>query len=104
MVQILSPIAITIAYFSLPQTVVPFQLNSKSFTVSIFIIIAVVRLLFVVLCALPRRPLWWIKTTAWLKRRQSDAVAYGRFMPRRGKITKGPDHTPDGLELKSLEV
>lgn len=40
----------------MPQAVIPFKLNPKSFVIAIFVIMATVRLLFVVFGALLR---WW---------------------------------------------
>jgi heme/copper-type cytochrome/quinol oxidase subunit 1 len=54
--QVISPVALATAYFSMPQAVIPFKLNTKSFVVAIFVIMASVRLLFAVFGALLR---WW---------------------------------------------
>lgn len=62
----------------MPESVMPFKLNSKSFIISIFVIMAIVRLLFVLLGALVRRPWLWKKVTVWKKTAQFDEL-YQRF-------------------------
>jgi hypothetical protein len=62
----------------MPESVLPFKLNSKSFIISIFVIMAIVRLLFILLGALVRRPWLWRKVTAWKKTTQLDEL-YQRF-------------------------
>jgi len=94
----------------MPEAVIPFKLNSRSFTIAIFVIMAVVRLLFVVLGALTRRPWWWKKITAWMKTMQLDETAhhlstseYGsRLALRRGHNYR--DRTMDGVEMDTIGV
>jgi hypothetical protein len=100
--QILSPVALTIAYFSMPQAVIPFKLDSKSFIVTTFTIMVVVRLLFVVIRALLRQPWWWKKITAWMKKLQLDEMAHSRLALRRGRIY--PDRSTDDIEMDTLGV
>jgi len=45
---VISPFALAFAYFSMPQEVIPFTPNFKSFVVTIIVILAVLRLLFFV--------------------------------------------------------
>ncbi|PSS22711.1 hypothetical protein M430DRAFT_16661 [Amorphotheca resinae ATCC 22711] len=101
-VSILSPVALTIAYFSMPQAVIPFKLDSKSFIVTTFTIMVVVRLLFVVIRALLRQPWWWKKITAWMKKLQLDEMAHSRLALRRGRIY--PDRSTDDIEMDTLGV
>lgn len=44
----------------MPQAVIPFKLDSKSFIISILVIMGVIKLAFVILCAMPSRT-WWLK-------------------------------------------
>jgi hypothetical protein len=53
----LSPFALAMAYFSIPQTVIPFQLNSRSFVVTILVIMAAIWVLFFMQSVLLRQPL-----------------------------------------------
>ena len=62
----------------MPESVLPFKLNSKSFAISIFVIMAIVRLLFILLGMLVRRPWLWRKVTAWKKTEQLEEL-YQRF-------------------------
>jgi hypothetical protein len=58
----------------MPESVIPFKLNSKSFVISILVIMAIVRLLFVLLGAIVRRPWLWKKAVAWKKMVQLDEL------------------------------
>jgi hypothetical protein len=58
----------------MPESVIPFKPNSKSFFISIFVIMAIVRLLFVLIGALVRRPWLWRKVAAWKKTIQLDEL------------------------------
>lgn len=102
--QIISPVVITIGYFSMPKSAVLFDLNNKSFTITVFVIMAVMKLLLVVPCVLPREPLWWSKITAWIRIRawQLYPTANSRFALRRD--IRNPDRTSDGVDMEVLEV
>lgn len=58
----------------MPKELIPFKLNSKSFVVSILVIMAIVRLLFVLLGAIIRRPWLWKKAAGWKKMVQLDEL------------------------------
>ena len=88
----------------MPQAVVPFELNSKSFTISIFIIMAVVRLLFIAQCALSRGPSYWVKATVWIMKRRVDAVSYGRTAMRGQSGPHSPRSAAEGIGLEILAV
>jgi hypothetical protein len=63
-IQIISPFALAIAYLSMPPAVIPFTINTKSFAISIFVFMAMVKLLFVVFGALLH---WWKKINSSMK-------------------------------------
>jgi hypothetical protein len=83
--QIIYPFTLTTAYFSMPQELVPFKLNSKSFVIAVIVVMAVVRLSFSVLGTLPRRPRWIMKFTAWAKTIQLNGVL--RLPPGGGALS-----------------
>ena len=94
------------ACFSMPQAVVPFKLNFKSFIISIFVFIAVVRLVFLILDALIRHPSWWKQAACMpivqlgkLAHRLVAAVLYKWTALRRGN--KGPETASD-VEMSPL--
>lgn len=60
--QVISPFALTAAYFSIPEwhAIVHFQLSPKSFTITIVVITIMVRLLFAIFGAVLG---WWKKLT-----------------------------------------
>jgi len=94
----------------MPQAVIPFKLNFKSFAITILVIMVVVRLLFVILGALLRRSWWWKKITAWTKEMQLDVKTqifstceYGsRLALRRDRNYRYK--IIDGVEMNTLGV
>jgi len=54
-VQVISPFALTAALFAMPEAVIPFEMNTKSFVIAIFVISVVLRLLFILFGALLHR-------------------------------------------------
>jgi hypothetical protein len=104
----LAPIAISIAYVSMPQVVIPFKLTFWSFIITIFVIMAAVRLAFVIFGAMPNWS-WWRKgTNAWMEIMQLDQLArclstneFGsRLAVRRGRR----DSNRPTQEIDTLEV
>lgn len=57
-IQVISPFALAIAYISMPPAVIPFTINTKSFVISIFVFMAMVKLLFTVFGSSLN---WWRK-------------------------------------------
>jgi hypothetical protein len=45
-ISVFTPVALTIAYFSMPQAVIPFHMSFRSFLIALVVISAIVRLLF----------------------------------------------------------
>jgi len=85
----------------MPQAVIPFKLNFKSFIISLFVIMAVVRLLFTLLGALLKRSWLWRKALAWKKAVQLEDMSQC-FPMRRGRdFLDGPIGE---LEMDTLEV
>jgi hypothetical protein len=110
LLQIISPIALATAYFSMPQAVIPFKLNAKSFFIATLVIMAVVRLLFAVLGALLRQSWWWKKITTWVKTMQLDEMTrrlstshYGNRFALRG-VRSYPDRATEGVEMDTFGV
>ena len=87
----------------MPQAVIPFTRNPKSFIVTIFVIMAMVRLLFLVFGALLHR---WKIVNASVKEMPFNQMAFrpwgieriGLFTPRRGR-----NHS-NNVELGVAEV
>jgi hypothetical protein len=100
--QIISPIALAIAYYSMPQTVIPVRLDPKYFTAVILFIMVWVKLLFVVLCAMPSRPWWWKKITAWMKKLPLDEMGHSWLVLRRGR--NYPDRATDIRTTEGMEM
>jgi len=44
--QIVSPVALTTAYFSMPQAVIPFQAGPKAFLIGIFVVAVALQIIF----------------------------------------------------------
>jgi hypothetical protein len=57
-IQVFSPIALTIAYFSMPQAVIPFEQNVKHFLITIVVMAVIVQLLFFIFGDRVRHWLW----------------------------------------------
>jgi hypothetical protein len=55
------------AFFSMRDGVVPFQLNFKSFVGVTLSMMIVMRLLFFIFRGTPGLPWWWKQITAWIK-------------------------------------
>ncbi|KAH8588290.1 hypothetical protein B0O99DRAFT_693577 [Bisporella sp. PMI_857] len=101
-VSIISPVALAIAFYSMPQAAVPVKLDPKYFTVVILFIMVLVKLLFVILCAMPRRPWWWKKVVAWIKKLRFDEVGPIWLALRRGH--NYPDNTIDIRTTEDMEM
>jgi len=98
---VISPFALATAYFSMPQAIVPFKMNVKSFLVVNVVIMVVVRLLSMVLRG-PLQQSWlWICITEWIKTLPWDANISLRKW-RRGRNV--PDISTEGTEMRVLEV
>jgi hypothetical protein len=108
--QVISPITLATAYFSMPRAVIPFNLNSKSFLIAIFVAMVTTRLLFIVLGVFLRWPWWWKKITARIKAIQLDGIVHSlsisgydrRLALRRGR--NSPDEIIDGVEMETVGV
>jgi len=94
----------------MPQAVIPFKQDPKSFILAILVIMVLVRLLFVLISALPRRPWWWNKITTWMRMmHRTEGANRRRVMNnyRRSLIWNGdrsPERTTDLVEFETLEV
>lgn len=55
-VQIIYPFTLATAYLNMPEAIIPFHLNSRSFVLSFFVFMIIVRLSSIGLSALSR---WW---------------------------------------------
>jgi hypothetical protein len=62
--QVISPFALAIAYLSMPSAVIPFAINTKSFVISIFVFMAMLKLLFLIFGTLLH---WWRKMNSSTK-------------------------------------
>jgi hypothetical protein len=108
--QIISPCALATAYFTMPQAVIPFKLDSKSFIIAIIVIMGLVRLSFVFLCALPHHSWWWKKIKAGVQTMHLDELSYGLpaidfcsgLTIRRGR--NQPDSTANSVEMNTFRV
>jgi hypothetical protein len=85
----------------MPQTIIPFKRDSKAFVIAIFVIMVAVRLLYWVLGAVARWPLWWKRITAWVKTMQFDEMSLVSAL-RRGR--DDTDGNVEELELDPLTV
>jgi hypothetical protein len=102
LLQVLTPVAIAIAYLSMPVASISFKSDPKHFIVVILCIMASVSLLFLAVRHMASRPRWWKKITAWVKKLQLDGMDRGRLALRRGRNDLG--RTADGVEMDNLEV
>lgn len=62
----------------------------------------VVRILFFILCSLPREPRWWAKAMACARKCQLGAVANGMRLMRR--CIESAHRSRDDVELGTLAV
>lgn len=97
----------------MPEAVIPFQPNFKSFIITIFVMMIVVRLLFVILGGLSRQPWRWRRFSAWIKTAQLDgirapwinsAVNYASDIL---SLARGRNHSTamvEGIEMDTLNV
>ena len=93
----------------MPQTVIPFKPNSRSFVMAILIIMAALRLLFFVQDALLYRSWWWKRIIALMEIiRWRDVVNHplagkcGSVLARRCRNCA--DKTTDGGTMEVCEV
>jgi len=96
--QIFSPIALAIAYFSMPQAVIPFELSFKHWLIMLLVMAAVVRLLFFVFGGGPGRLVNAVQLDGKVQDRLlsvQDRLA--RFLPRRN--LRNSDPSQEGIEL-----
>jgi hypothetical protein len=94
----------------MPQAVIPFPQNFKSFVIANFVIIAVVRLVFVVLSASPRQPRWWKKLSTSFRTMQLDDIVQRLSIGERGrrltrKMSRGDVYSAtESMELPTVRV
>jgi hypothetical protein len=95
---------------SMPDEVIPFKLNFKSFIISILVIMVMLRLLFVVQDVLLHRSWWWKRVTSLVKTGQWDEMAQRLLtniynsVPLRRRGRTFAERTTDGVEMETFEV
>ena len=96
-VQVIYPFALATTYFSMPQAVIPFQLNHRSFIISIFVIMATVRLLFALGTLLHK----WKSINASVKAMSFNTMAVSpKTIEKINRfVTKGARRYTDDVEL-----
>ncbi len=73
--QIIGPIALAAAYFSMPQAMILLQPNSRSFIIVIIVFMIALRVLFVISNALPGFTWWWKIIKTGMKALKVDGIA-----------------------------
>lgn len=112
--QIITPFILASAFFTMPQPVMHFNPNAKSFFIAVVVIMVVLRLLFALQDAFSNRSRWWKKVTQWIAKRiatmQLDEIAtrlpiteYGNMLLQRIRRTRA-DRRRNGVERESFEV
>jgi hypothetical protein len=89
----------------MPQNVVPFKMNFRSFVISTMVIMAVANMVRLLFLASSRKPGWWRKIAAPIEIMQLSGVAH-RFLTGdhgiRGRNVN--DRTTDNVELPTIGV
>ena len=101
--QVISPFALAAALFSMPESVIPFEMNTQSFVIAILVITVVLRLMFIVFGALLHR---LRRINLGLKPEPFGEMAFGLstferfgwFLLRRGIINRPGDEEKGASE------
>jgi hypothetical protein len=112
--QIITPFILASSFFTMPQAIMNFNPNAKSFFIAVVVIMVVLRLLFALQDAFSNRSRWWKKVTQWIAKRittmQLDEIAtrlpiseYGSMLLQRIRRTR-VDRRRNGVERESFEV
>ena len=94
----------------MPQAVIPFKLNAKSFVIAVVVIMVVLRLLFSLHDAFLHRSRWWKKVTQCMATMQLDEIShrlsiseYGSMFVRRIRRNCVGGSAAD-VEMETFEV
>ncbi|QDS70487.1 hypothetical protein FKW77_010088 [Venturia effusa] len=99
-ISVFSPIALTIAYFSMPQDVIPFQLNFRSWIIALLVITAIVRVLFFIFTGRFRRSVVWKKIVPVFGHDRNDSDA---LCSRPKRLSPVVDTAAEGIEMLGLD-
>lgn len=105
--QIISPITVIIALYSMPNTPFPFKLESKYFMAAVILMIGFVQLLFLLIRAIPSKPSWWWRWSAvWRNRLFREGVNYGKFILHRftGRGRRDARNDEDVLGMEEISI
>lgn len=100
--QIISPLMLAGAIFSTQQPVVPLKANFRSFIITAFVSMVIIKLLHVFLGAFSRRSWCWKKIAVWMYkiRTSRPPSASSWYMRKRGR--NSPDKAVVGIEVKEM--